>query len=78
MELSWWQFRKKSDKRSCTSSSRPTASAYNDADKDTPPTPTPPSREADDSAQRDYYLPIPSRKVLPDDYERNDDENNKK
>ena len=78
MDLSWWQLRQKSEKRSRTSSFRPTAPAYNDAAKDTPPTPSPPVVEADDSAQRDYYLPIPSRKALPDDYERNDDENNKK
>ena len=41
--------------------------------KDTPPTPAPPSGEADDIAQRDYNLPIPSRKAIPDEYERKND-----
>ena len=31
-------------------------------------------READDSAQRDYDRPIHSPKVIPDDYDRNDDD----
>ena len=30
-------------------------------------------REVDDSAQRDYDLPIPSREAIPDDYERDND-----
>ena len=34
-------------------------------------------RKADDSAHREYDLPIPSQKVIPDDYERNDNNNEK-
>ena len=41
--------------------------------KDTPPTPAPPAGKEDDSAQRDYDLPIPSQKAIPDNYERDDD-----
>ena len=75
MELSWRRLRQKSVKRSRTSSSRTTASAWTDAAKDTLTTPVPPAGKSDDSVQRDYDLPIPSRKALPDDYERDDDNN---
>ena len=44
--------------------------------KDTPPTTAPPAGEADDTAQKDYNLLIPSWKALPDNYERNN--NNEK
>ena len=74
MELSRQWLSQKLAKRSRTSSSPTIASAWNDADKDTPPTPAPPAGEADDSAPRDYDLPIPSRKAIPDDYERDDDD----
>ena len=45
--------------------------------KDTPPTPAPPSGKADDIAQRDYDLPIPSRKAIPDEYECKSDNDKK-
>ena len=35
-------------------------------------------QEADDSAQRDYNLPIHSWKAITDDYERDDDNDDKK
>ena len=35
-------------------------------------------READDSAQRDYNQPIHSQKVIPDDYDRVDDDDDNK
>ena len=49
-----------------------------DAAKDTPPTPALPFGEEDDISQRVYNLPIPSRKSLPDDYERNNNNDNEK
>ena len=52
--------------------------AWTDAAKDTPPTPAPPDREADDSAQRDYDLPIPSTKALPKYCEHNENDNKTK
>ena len=61
----------------CTSSSRPTASARTDSDKDTPPTPDPPAGDSDYSAQRDNGLPNPSRMALPDDYEHDNRDNEK-
>ena len=39
--------------------------------------PFPPSREADDSAQMYYDLPILSWKAIPDDYERNNNDDKK-
>ena len=45
--------------------------------KNTPTTPAPPAGEADDSAHRDYDLPIPSQKLVSDDYERDNDKNDK-
>ena len=35
--------------------------------------PAPTAGEADDSAQRDYDLSTPSRKLIPNDYERDND-----
>ena len=33
-----------------------------------------PADEVDDSAPRDYNLPIPSRKAIPEDYEHDNDD----
>ena len=77
VELSWRQLRKNSANRSCTSSSCPSASAWTDATKDASSTPAPPVSEADDTTPRDYNLPIPSLKVVPDDYERDKDNDRK-
>ena len=76
--MSRWLLRKKSAKRSRISSSRLTALACTDTAKDTPPTTAPPAGNSYDSEQRDYDLPIPSRKALPDDYERDDDDDKTK
>ena len=73
MELSLCPLRQKSDNKFCTPSSRPTAFPWTDAGKDTPTTPAPPVDVEYDSAQMDYNLPMPSRKALPDNYERGDD-----
>ena len=78
MELVWGRLREKLSKRYHTSSSRTTSSEWTDAAKDTPPTPATPSGEEDDISQRVYNLPIPSRKSLPDDYERNNNNDNEK
>ena len=79
MDLSGWCLRENSAKRSCTSYSRPAASEWTDAAKDTPPQTAPPAGKADDGAQNDYDLPIPYRKALPDNYENdNDDDEDKK
>ena len=77
MELVWGRLREKLSKRYHTSSSRTTSSEWTDAAKDTPPTPATPSGEEDDISQRVYDLPIPSRKLLPDDYECNNDNDKK-
>ena len=74
VDLSWRRLRQKLAKKSCTSSSLPIASKWTDSTKDTPPTTDPPSGKEDDKAQRDYGIPIPSWKAIPDDYER--DNNN--
>ena len=66
-----------SAKRSRTSSSWTTESEWNDAAKNTPPAPAPTAAEKDDISQRVYNLPIPFQKALPDEYER-DDDNDKK
>ena len=76
VEISRRHLRQKSAKRSLTYFSWTTASAQTDAAKDTPPTPAPPVGEEDDIAQRVYHLPTPSQKGLPDDYKRNDDNDN--
>ena len=76
MELSRWWLSQKSAKRSYISSSDPTAYAWTDVAKYTPPKPARPDCEADDSSQGDYDLPIPFWTSLPDEYERNE-ENNK-
>ena len=73
VELSWRRLRKFFANISHTSSSWPIPSACTDAAKDTPSTPAPLSGEEDGIAQRDYKLPIPSVKAIPDDYERNDE-----
>ena len=72
--------RKKSANRSRTSSSRPTASEWADAAKDTPPTPATPTGKEDVMYHRAYNLPISSKNALPDEYERynNDDEKDEK
>ena len=78
VDLSQQPLREKSDNIPCTSSSRLTSSARTDVIKDTPPTRAPPSGKADDSAQRDYDIPLPSRKDTTDDYERDDDGDDEK
>ena len=80
VELSWWRLRQKLSKISYTYSSGPTALAWTDSSKDTPPTPALPSGNKDDIAHRVYDLPIHSRKALLDDYERDngDDEKDEK
>ena len=74
MDISRLWLRQKYVKRSRISSSCPTASAWTDVAKVSPPTPAHTTGEADDSSQMDYDLPIPSRKVLPDEYERDDND----
>ena len=77
VELSQGRLRKQSANRSRTSSSRPTASAWDDAAKDTPPTPATPTGKEDFMSNRDYDLPIPSKDALPDNYERYNDDDEK-
>ena len=62
-----------SAKRSRTPSSPPPASASTDAAQDAPPPPAPPAAEADESAPRDYDVPVRPRMAIPNDYERDDD-----
>ena len=52
----------------------PPSSECTDATEDTPPTPARPSSEADESAPRDYDLPVPYRMVIFGNYEHNDDD----
>ena len=78
MELIWRRLRQKLSNRSCTSSSRPTASAWTNASKDTPPTPATPTVKEDDVSQRVYNLPIPFLKAIPDNYERDNNEKDDK
>ena len=77
MELSWRLLSKKSSKRYGTSPSRTSESVWTDTVKYTPPTPDPTVGEADDCEPRDYDLPIPSRKAIPDDYECDDNKEEK-
>ena len=70
MELSQGRLRKKSANRSRTS-------ALADTAKDTPPTPATASGKEDVMSHKDYDLPIHSKNVLPDDYERYDDDDKK-
>ena len=77
VELIWRRFRQNSSNRSRTSSSCPTALAWTDAAKEIPPTPATTSGEEYYIAQKDKDLPIPTQKALPDDYERDDDDNKK-
>ena len=74
MDISRLWLRQKYVKRSRISSSRPTASAWTDVAKVSPPTPSHTTGKADDSSQMDYDLPISSRKALPDEYERDDND----
>ena len=39
--------------------------------------PTPNTPKADDSSHRDSDQPIPSQKAIPNDYERNENDNDK-
>ena len=48
-----------------------------DTAKDTPPTPATASGKEDVMSHKDYDLPIHSKNVLPDDYERYDDDDEK-
>ena len=78
MELSRGRLRGESSNRSHTFSSRPTALAWADADKDTPPTPATPAGKEDVMSHRAYDLPIPSKNALQDDYKRYDNDEDKK
>ena len=77
VELRWGQLRQNLANRSHTTSSRPTAAAWADAAKDTPPMPTIIAGKEDDIARRVYNLPIPSQNLLPDEYERDEDDDKK-
>ena len=58
----------------------PPASSWTGVTQDTPHPPAPPVSDTDESASRDYNLPIPSQMVILNDYERgnnNDDKDNK-
>ena len=77
VELSRRRLRQKYTKRSRTPSSCPTVLVWTAASKKTPHTPAPPAGEEDDSTQRDYNLPIPLQKAIPDDYARDDKDDKK-
>ena len=64
VDLSRGRLREKSAKISRTSSSWPTASAWDDTAKETPSTLTTTSGKEDDIVHRVFDLPIPSRKAL--------------
>ena len=77
MELSQKRLQKKSSHRSRTSSLPPPSSASTEDAQETPPLYAPLARKSDDSTPRDYNLPIPSQMAIPDDYERDNNDNNK-
>ena len=60
-----------------TSSLLPPTLALTDADQDTLPLLDPPTGEADDSSPRYYDLPIPFWMVIPWNYERDNDDDEK-
>ena len=78
VDISKRGLREKSAKRSCISSSWPTASPRTDATKENSCTPAPPANGEDAITQRDYDLSIPSQKALPYDYEGDNNNDNKK
>ena len=75
VELSWRRLRKFFANISHTSSSWPIPSACTDAAKDTPSTPAPTYGKEHNFDQRDYDIPIPSQKSIPDDFQRNVSDN---
>ena len=75
VELIWRRLEQVLANRSRTSSSRPTALAWTNAAKFTQSMFAPLSVKEDYFDQRDYDIPTPSQNAIPDNFERDDNDN---